>query len=578
MRFKFFYKIRSKIMMMLLLATIPCIVFALYASYQYYEYSKKVIIEEKRGLVEEMTQNLNFQMEYYKNITLTMYYNETILDYINSGEYAKNDKNITSFLQGIVNSENNVESVVMELDGNRYVAGYEYHNMDSYMDAHRDQVLEKAGRVVWIPTEKMQARYHWDLKTFSLARAINSQEGTVGTMWMFFSADFIADILRYERLQQSGISYYIVDQAYNIVCSNETDVIGKSLRDIKETEALKLGRSVSVTENTRQDMIFVSKQSSETGWNVVVSVDKDIVFKPVETMQRTTWILVSLSAIILLVIYIFLVRTIFTPMNRLSLHMKEVSNHQFKKIEFPNKADEMGMLTNNYNFMIDEITRLMSEVREEEKAKNEEKMKVLSMQISPHFVFNTLNTVRWIAICNRQDNIKCMIESLISLMKSVTYTKKDEITVAEELALLESYVYIQKIRFVNFDVHYDVEEQTKQCRIPKLLLQPLVENCILHAFQGRRQNGEITIKIYEEDGLLHIFVLDNGIGFDVEAKLAAAKDEKASSEHVGIYNVIQRVQLTYGNDYGTEIKSSKEEGTSVHLMLPVVKSSHMEEV
>ena len=134
------------------------------------------------------------------------------------------------------------------------------------------------------------------------------------------------------------------------------------------------------------------------------------------------------------------------------------------KNRLPKKTDEMGMLITNYNFMIDEIMRLMSEVREEEKEKNEEKMKVLSMQINPHFVFNTLNTVKWMAISNKQTNIKCMIESLIALMKSVTYTRKEEVFVEEELELLASYVYIQKMRFVNFEVGYEVDDNTKSSR------------------------------------------------------------------------------------------------------------------
>lgn len=563
---------------MVLLASIPCIVFALYSSYQYYDYSRNILIEEKQALVEEMAQNLDFQMEYYKNITLTMYYNETILDYINGGNYAADDKNITSYLQGIVNSENNVEAVVLDMEGCRYVMGYQYHNLDDYLEKHREKVTEKRGRVVWIPTETMSARYHSNLKTFALARAINSKEGTVGTLWMFFSSEFLSDILRYERLQQNGIAYYILDKDNLVICSSQTELEGTAITDENLIQGLNAGQNAQENRNPGEKTIVVSQKSSETGWNIVVSVDTDIIFEPVEDIQRTTWLLIMLSLWVLVGIYVFLTKTIFEPMNRLSHRMHNVSDRQFEKISTKNKDDEMGMLITNYNFMIDEITRLMSDVREEEKAKNEEKMKVLSMQINPHFVFNTLNTVRWIAISNRQTNIKCMIESLIGLMKSVTYTEKDEITISEELTLLDSYVYIQKMRFVNFEVHYDVEERTKEYKIPKLLLQPLVENCILHAFQGRRQNGEITIRIYQEEETLHILVEDNGIGFDVEEKMNQAKSESTSNGHVGIYNVVQRIHLTYGCSYTTEIKSVKGEGTTVHMRLPVLQSEQMEEL
>lgn len=202
-------------------------------------------------------------------------------------------------------------------------------------------------------------------------------------------------------------------------------------------------------------------------------------------------------------------------------------------------------------------------------------MKVLSMQINPHFVFNTLNTVKWMAISNKQTNIKCMIESLIALMKSVTYTRKEEVFVEEELELLASYVYIQKMRFVNFEVGYEVDDNTKKLKILKLLLQPLVENCILHAFQGRRQGGVIKIRIYRQEEALHIWVEDNGIGFDMreQEKLFEANREE-SAEHVGIYNVVQRIRLNYGESYGAEIQSVPGAGTKVHLTLPVLESGY----
>lgn len=575
MNHTFTYKIKNKIIIMILLAVIPSILFSVYSSYQYYKDSFNRIIEEKEALVEEMTQNLDFQLKYYANISMTAYYNETILDYINGGNYSSVNENVEAYLSGIVNSESNVESVIMELGDARYVEGYRYHNMDEYLEKHRESVIEKKGKVIWIPTETMSGRYHSNLKTFALARAINSREGTVGTFWMFFSSDFISDILSYQRLNQEGTSYYIMTDDNAVVCSSREFQAGKRLGDpelIKAFENEKNGKKIRLLSD---ESIAVSKISEETGWKTTVIIDPDEVFGVVKVMWRMTMWLMLLSTLVLLFIYFYLTRYIFEPMKRLSTGMKNVSDKKFEKIGFRKKTDEMGMLITNYNFMIDEIMRLMSEVREEEKEKNEEKMKVLSMQINPHFVFNTLNTVKWMAISNKQTNIKCMIESLIALMKSVTYTRKDEITVEEELKLLESYVYIQKMRFVNFEVGYEVEESTKNLKILKLLLQPLVENCILHAFQGRRQGGVIGIRIYREGEILHIWVEDNGIGFDMEAQehiLAENKEE--SAEHVGIYNVIQRIRLNYGENYGAEIQSVPETGTRVHLILPVLESRY----
>mgnify|MGYP003371312151 CR=1 FL=1 len=575
MNHRFTYRIKNKIIIMILLAVIPSILFSVYSSYQYYKDSFNRIIEEKEALVEEMTQNLDFQLQYYANISMTAYYNETILDYINSGNYDGVNENVEAYLSGIVNSESNVEAVVMELGDTRYVEGYRYHNLDEYLERHREAVKEKKGKVIWIPTETMSGRYHSNLKTFALARAINSTEGTEGTFWMFFSADFISDILSYQRLDQEGTSYYILTEDNVVVCSSRDLPAGKKLKDkelIRAFENEKSGKKIKLSSD---ESIAVSKISEETGWKTTVIIDPDEVFGVVKELRRMTIWLMLLTALVLLLIYFFLTCYIFEPMKRLSTGMKNVSDKKFEKIGFRKKTDEMGMLITNYNFMIDEIMRLMSEVREEEKEKNEEKMKVLSMQINPHFVFNTLNTVKWMAISNKQTNIKCMIESLIALMKSVTYTRKEEVFVEEELELLASYVYIQKMRFVNFEVGYEVDDNTKKLKILKLLLQPLVENCILHAFQGRRQGGVIKIRIYRQEEALHIWVEDNGIGFDMreQEKFFEANREE-SAEHVGIYNVVQRIRLNYGESYGAEIQSVSGAGTKVHLTLPVLESGY----
>ena len=393
MNHRFTYRIKNKIIIMILLAVIPSILFSVYSSYQYYKDSFNRIIEEKEALVEEMTQNLDFQLQYYANISMTAYYNETILDYINSGNYDGVNENVEAYLSGIVNSESNVEAVVMELGDTRYVEGYRYHNLDEYLERHREAVKEKKGKVIWIPTETMSGRYHSNLKTFALARAINSTEGTEGTFWMFFSADFISDILSYQRLDQEGTSYYILTEDNVVVCSSRDLPAGKKLTDkelIRAFENEKSGKKIKLSSD---ESIAVSKISEETGWKTTVIIDPDEVFGVVKELRRMTIWLMLLTALVLLLIYFFLTCYIFEPMKRLSAGMKNVSDKKFEKIGFRKKTDEMGMLITNYNFMIDEIMRLMSEVREEEKEKNEEKMKVLSMQINPHFVFNMILSI-----------------------------------------------------------------------------------------------------------------------------------------------------------------------------------------
>ncbi|MFT3984884.1 MAG: histidine kinase [Lachnospiraceae bacterium] len=566
-----FYETRSRIVMMILIAIVPSILFSLYFSYKYYYYALNNVISGKDAIVQEMIQNLDFQLQYYKNITLTLYYNHMTRNYIDSGNYETKDEYMEAYLEGIVNSESNVVSVVMEIDGNIYQKGYKYYNLDDYLEKHRADVISKGGKVIWIPTEAMSANYHSVLKNFALARAINSKERTIGTIWLFFSSDYLTETLGYKQLQQKGTDYYVLTSDNRIICSNHEELDGGAITDEELIEALEAKQDGSSAQRNKMKNIVVSRLSNLTGWKTVIVVDSASAFQEVVSIRRIILFWIGLDVLVVIVVFLFLTRSIFGPLRRLSYAMREVSDGHFEKIYFNNKSDEIGMLTQNYNFMIEEIERLMKEIREEEKAKNEEKMKALSMQINPHFTFNTLNTVKWMAIANKQTNIKRMIECLIDLMMSVTYTDRDEIMIEKELSLLDSYVYIQKMRFVNFDIVYEVEKETRKLGILKLILQPFVENCIVHAFQGKKQRGIIKIKIYLEENKLHILIEDNGIGFSMKGQKEKMKQDNSDDHnHIGITNVQQRIQLNYGGEYRADVLSELGIGTTIHLILPVL--------
>jgi len=220
--------------------------------------------------------------------------------------------------------------------------------------------------------------------------------------------------------------------------------------------------------------------------------------------------------------------------------------------------------------MLGKISDLMEEVRIKEEAKNNEKMKVLSMQIGPHFIYNTLNSIKWMAAVNKQPNIKKMVESLIKLMVSVTYNTNEEIYLHEEIELIKYYCYIQKVRYMNFDIVYNISEDARNCRVIKFILQPVIENCILYAFSGKADGGVIEISAEVQD-MLYITIKDNGSGFDTSILNDVEKSNKDKPDHIGLQNVIERIHLNYGNNYGLIISSEIGEGTTVTVKLPIIR-------
>ena len=163
-----------------------------------------------------------------------------------------------------------------------------------------------------------------------------------------------------------------------------------------------------------------------------------------------------------------------------------------------------------------------------------------------------------------------MIESLIKMMVSVTYYTNDEITLKEELELLDCYIYIQKMRFMNFEVKYEIADELLEYKVNKLVLQPFVENSILYAFKEKEDMGIITIRADKKDDCLEIEVQDNGSGFDLQ-RIEQSHNENKRRDHVGIKNVSERIRLNYGEKYGIRIESSADSGTIISIRLPLIK-------
>lgn len=318
---------------------------------------------------------------------------------------------------------------------------------------------------------------------------------------------------------------------------------------------------------------MVCTKAKTNDWILSTATLENDAYQELYTIRRLTGVIGCLYLGFMVLAYRILSVSIFRPLQRLAGGLQEVSKGRIRHIDvknenFAGQKDEVSELIDHYNVMVDEIDKLMVEIRKEEKAKNEERMKVLSMQISPHFIYNTLNTIKWMAAANRQNHICKMVECLIKMMMDVTYRANEEVTLKEELELLDCYIYIQKMRFMNFEVEYCIPEELLSYRVNKLVLQPFVENSILHAFKDKEEVGIICIKASLKTEYLELIVEDNGKGFEWEAE-KVKKEESGRKDHVGIQNVCERIRLNYGGEYGVIIESIAEKGTTVKIHLPI---------
>lgn len=235
--------------------------------------------------------------------------------------------------------------------------------------------------------------------------------------------------------------------------------------------------------------------------------------------------------------------------------------------------DEIGIVADTFNRMMDQIAKLMVEIKEKEKLKKEAEQKFLDAQIEPHFLYNSINSIQYVAHMRGESEIETVSTALSELFRSVLSNKKDFITLWEEKEYIDNYILIERFKYTkNFELIWDVEEELWGYQIPKLLLQPIVENALIHGIADK-EGGIINAKVYSDTDTVIIKIMDNGKGIArkklQELQENINKNQGARFRRVGIANVFERIKLIFGEEYGGNIYSYQNAFTCVELKLPL---------
>lgn len=288
-------------------------------------------------------------------------------------------------------------------------------------------------------------------------------------------------------------------------------------------------------------------------------------------IKNIALICASITLCILIIIFL-LVRQMTKPLYLLTEKMSNVKNGNFDEYIEVSGAEEVKELSSTYNYMIKDINKYVDELVVVQKEKRKAEIHSLQMQINPHYIFNTLSSIKWLIWQGSKDKAISAIDAFINMIRN-TISKTDEfVTIEQEVENLKNYVLINNIRYGDrIKVEYFIMTNCYEYLIPKLILQPFIENSFFHAFPSEEE-GEIQvfIKEYDEDNI-KIEIYDNGIGID-EEKLGEVREKKENKNHhfsgIGINNVDSRIKLIYGNDYGISIKSKLNNGTTIIIIIP----------
>ena len=317
---------------------------------------------------------------------------------------------------------------------------------------------------------------------------------------------------------------------------------------------------------------YLCLREPERGFYVILCRQAPISAPAVRMMGTVVLALSLLSLALSLVISEALARHITRPVSRLDKAIAKVKDGDLSIQVKVKTNDELGRLTESFNQMVKDLKRYLEDRVQRQKDLNETTLRLYQTQLNPHFLYNTLDTIKWSAKIHQIPEIAVLAENLaVILRKSIS--SKPFIRLCEELDTIESYIKIQKIRFAGrFLYETEVPDMLEDCVIPKMILQPLVENAIIHGLDGCA-NGYICIYAAQKDGILRISVTDDGCGMGQEMLDWMNSPNPAKRDgHLGLYNVIQILKLYYGEEYGIQAESDTS-GTTVTIRLPAKKEA-----
>jgi two-component system sensor histidine kinase YesM len=256
--------------------------------------------------------------------------------------------------------------------------------------------------------------------------------------------------------------------------------------------------------------------------------------------------------------------------------MKQVEKGHFDIRVDIESTNEIGKLARTFNLMIGRIRELMNQIVEEQEKKRISELKALQAQIQPHFLYNTLDSIIWMAEVGKMENVVIMTSALAKLLRSSISKGEELVPLSVELEHVENYLTIQSIRYRNkFTYSIQVDEAILSCKILKIVLQPLVENAVYHGMKHKSDPGHIRITGRKQGSVIEIKVADDGLGIEpgrLEMLLAKGKRPEEVKKSLGLQNINDRIQLYFGEQYGLTVESEPEEGTTVTLRIPELNS------
>jgi len=540
-------------------------------------FSRQIItrlsVQYTYGILEQMGENIDNTLMQIDQLTYLIIPNEDVLRVLKNGtESIQELQQLEALLVNVMFTRRDIDSIFLfDRRGNRYGTTYTY----SYLPY--ETLLQAAkkgdGKLVWIAPSS-----HPDI--LQAARIIYTQTmENVGMLLINVRKSSISSVISKQLSELNG-SVLIVDIEGETIAGIRSREPGY----LPDEEALnRIRREIGVRpEGAGHQSLFLDGAERIVtyypshfipDWSYITLIPIQELTKDItELMQIGVAVSLVISGLFVLLTY-FVAGGIVNPIKEIAQRMQKMEILSLEPESRYAGEDEIGYLDKSFRLLIRRINTLIQEVYEQNLLRKEQELKTLQAQINPHFLYNTLDTVNWMAISRNVPEIGEIVRALSKMLRYSIANENELVPLSEELNHVRNYCQIQSFRLDGrLQCHFQVDEELLDFEMPKLVLQPIVENSILHGFQGKRGICRIVVGGTIQDHTVWISIEDNGKGIDDRNPDAAPQKPPADREYrngIGLTNVDRRLKLKYGENYGLTVHSRKDAGTTVIIKLPI---------
>ncbi len=536
-----------------------------------------------RTIVRQTNQNIDSYIDYMDNIaTMVSGSRDTQTFLYNKDEatlqVSECRQRLVEQFRTILKSRNDIRNIgLIQKDGNRlFNNGGQQKN--AYLDLDTQAWYKNAitsNRSVLTSSHVqhvIRGERPWVITVSRGVRNFTGSGNREGVVFIDLNYSAISELCDQNSIGSKGY-VFLLDQDGNVVYHPQQQQLYNELQTENIDLVMNTDKETLMDGSGDNARIYTISRSEKTGWTVVGCTNVAELLKDSKKARSIYVLVAAILVVVALVLSNFIARNITRPLQQLRDSMARVQEGDFGAAEVEvTSRNEVGSLTRSFNVMTSRIQELMKQNIYEQQQKRKSELKALQSQINPHFLYNTLDSIIWMAEGKKNEEVVVMTASLARLLRQSISNEEEQVPIGQEVEYARSYLTIQKMRYKDkLEFQIQVDAQIMRVPIIKLVLQPLIENAIYHGLKYKEGKGLLIVRGYREGENAVLQIKDNGAGMDEQTLSHIFEKHKVNyrSNGVGVYNVQKRLQLYYGMDYGITYSSKQGEGTTASIVIPM---------